>query len=359
LPSGHPDISKLQQSAFGTLTIKAVQGTEGGPKPVGDKVTVELYNSGHAINTAEAVLDADGSLVAENVPIGVPVQPVVKIAHAGAEYQGVGEVLEAAHPKQTIEVAVYETTEQEPAWTVKMRHVMLRPGHEPDTITVIEMLALENPADRAWLGKANPADGKRVTLELPLPAGARDIQLSGALHECCASVKYGKVINTMALVPGATEVQVSYVLPVAEGRAELTVTAPTSTGHLMLFGPDDGSTVTGEGLIAAGSANMAPGQGPTRYFMLPGMQAGKTLRVALAGIPKTKAAAATTEATVDETVKPPQQPAKASSLAALVGGACAVILVGGVLAIFLKPAAKTPAARARRLSEISNLKSQT
>jgi hypothetical protein len=104
---------------------------------------------------------------------------------------------------------------------------------------------------------------------------------------------------------------------------------------------------------------MAPGQGPTRYFMLPGMQAGKTLRVALAGIPKTKAPAtteATTEAAVDETAQP-RQPAKASSLAALVGGACAVIFLGGMLAIFLKPAAKT-SARAKRLSEISNLKSE-
>ena len=58
-------------------------------------------------------------------------------------------------------------------------------------------------------------------------------------------------------MPGTTQLQLNYSLPVKDGAAQIAITASVAIGHLMMFVPDDGSTVTGDGLISAGAGNVA------------------------------------------------------------------------------------------------------
>jgi len=350
LPQGHPEIGPARKAvAHGSLSLHATQGTAGGTKPAGDPVVIDLYSAAPTPQHFEGQLDASGTLVLPDITITGACQPLIKVTHAGVPYQGIGQVMDAAHTGEKVEVKVFDTTEQQPQWVMKMRHVIIH--RSPAGLDVIEMIMLDSPGDRVWLGTG---DGKepRITLDLPLPAAAQNVQFGDGLKAGNASVKDGRLINTAPLIPGTTQLQFSYTLPVGDGKAQITLAAPVATGHLMMFVPDDGSTVTGDGLIPAGSGN-APG-GTSRFFMVPSVPAGKELKVDfthLAG-PTTKAAAddggEPGTAQADSTGSPqadsgqaPTEPVRSrSSMPVIIGVGSAVLLVGGTIAIFARPAAK-------------------
>src|SRR5215207_3205199 len=98
LPAGHPPISgmpargimpgqKMQPAApsatqpamFGTLIVRAVQGTAGGPAVGELPVTIELHQGDQLMDKNEAKLAADGSLRIDDIPLALNVTPVVKV----------------------------------------------------------------------------------------------------------------------------------------------------------------------------------------------------------------------------------------------------------------------------------------
>jgi hypothetical protein len=190
---------------------------------------------------------------------------------------------------------------------------------------------VENPTDRAWIGKAG-ADGKRTTTVFPLPAGAADVQLAGGFHDCCVKTESDRIVNSMPLVPGNSQFRIVYTVPVKDEKAELALTAPAPVGHVMAFVPDDGSTVTAEGLEAGGVANM--GNGKTRFYKAKDLAAGATIKLSLSGI------TATVAPPTNEPTEPTIGSAAASGqIAKLIAGAGGLVIfvVGGMLLLIKTP----------------------
>ena len=216
------------------------------------------------------------------MPVDQPVQPLVTITHAGADYSATGEVLDAEHPNQKVEVAVYESTEKAPAWSVKMRHVMVK--STPEAVQVTEMLAVDNPSDRAWLGNTD-GKGGHTTFTIALPGGSKDVKLLSGSHDCCTTSADGKVTNAMPIVPGSSQYAISYVIPASGGKAELSITAPAAVGHLMVFVPEDSTTVTANGLNSLGTMPMENGQ-KMRCFMGMNLAAQQSVGVTISDLSK-------------------------------------------------------------------------
>jgi hypothetical protein len=344
LPKGHPDISQMrrpvvpqgpalatsQPAMIGTLTVRAVQGTKDGPAiAAGTSVVVELYQEDKVLDKREGKLDDSGVAKFDTIPVGLVVQPLVRVNYNGVDYEAPAGVMDGTHPDQQVQVAVYESTDVQPAWQIRMQHIMLQPTTQG--VQVMEMLAVENPTDRAWIGKAG-ADGKRTTTVFPLPAGATDVQLAGGFHECCVKTESDRIVNAMPLVPGSSQFRVVYTVPVKDGKAELALTTPAPVGHVMAFVPDDGSTVTAEGLEAGGVANM--GNGKTRFYKAKDLAAGATIKLSLSGI----------TASVDApTAEPPSGSggggAASGQIAKLIAGAGGLVIfvVGGMLLLIKAP----------------------
>jgi hypothetical protein len=281
LPAGHPDISKMQPSTqpagFTTLTVRAVQGTIGGPGVKDDSVRIEVLSQDHVAAKIETKLSETGEVSIGGLPVGPGFQPVVTVTHAGVEYRVIGEPVTAS--PQNLDVTVYETTDKPVGWEVRMRHVMLQPTEAG--VQVIDMLAIDNATDRAYVGTPG-SDGKPVTFELPLPANATDVQLSGAFHDCCTQIVGGKIINTMAIVPGNTQYQISYLVPMTGGKAEIATSAPAVTKQLIIFAPDDGTSIEAAGL-ESGISDM--GQKKVRYFKGSALPAGSNVKLTISGTP--------------------------------------------------------------------------
>jgi len=350
LPKGHPDISQMRKPAaggavptagatsrpvmIGNLSVRAVQSTKDGPAiPAGTAVVVELYQNDQILDKREGKLDQGGVATFDAIPVGLGVQPLARVNYNGVDYETAGNVMDSTHPDQQVQVAVYESTEQQPNWQIRMQHLMLQPTTEG--MQVMEMLAVENPTDRAWIGKSG-ADGKRTTTVFPPPPGATDVQLAGGFHECCVKTESDRIVNSMALIPGISQFRVVYNLPVKDAKAELALTTPAAIGHLMAFVPDDGSTVVATGLEAGGVANM--GNGKTRFYKAKDLAAGATLKLSVSGITATAAPAATEGATTTGTAAAATAAVSGQFAKVLAGaGGLVIFVVGGMLLLIKSP----------------------
>jgi len=275
LPKGHPDISKLRaastQPTAGTLKVRAVQGTAGAPPAGADPIIVEVYGNDQLIGKLDIKLDDDGTTTIDNIPTGPGYQVLARVTHAGVEFDG---VIEANNRSLQLSVPVFESTETRPDWNVQMRHLIVQPAD--DGVQVMEVIAISNPSDRAWLGEKPAADGKRMVFTVPLPADATKVQLAGGFHECCTKVENGRITNTMPLVPGVTQYQFSYVVPVKNGSADITATFAVPVKSMMVLVPE-GTSASAIGLEGPKTVNM--GNGNTQYFKGADLPANKEVKL--------------------------------------------------------------------------------
>jgi hypothetical protein len=320
--------------AVGKLTVTLVAGTAGGTLAAGEDVTVELFHRGIAVKKFEVKADAAGKVVGGDVPVMPPVQALVSVKHAGLLQQVVSPELNATEPEQAIEMKVFETTEEKPAWGVSMQHVIVEWKPEGDGVRVVEMIQTNTPGDRAWLGEKD-GDGRR-TLAIPLPAGAENVELGGSFDTAATKLADGKIVTGGALFPGRSEYRVGYTVPAKERAVTLEIGAPAAAGHLMVVVPEDGTKVTATGLGAGMVRDMGDHQ--VRMFAASDLAAGKTVSLAISGIPL---ASASDVGHDEETAA--AKPTRFTAQNITLGGAFLMVLVAIGMMLMRKPSAKKAA----------------
>jgi hypothetical protein len=290
MPPGHPSLEQMMAAGaasqpattapdlHGTLTLSVVQGSAGGPAIGATKASITLYHRGAALKQLDVELDAQGHAELTDLPVNPPVQPMVSIEHAGLLQQGLGPVLDAAHPSQKIEMKVYETTDQKPAWSVAMRHMIV--DYEGALVHVTEMLSVTSPADRIWRGE--PMGDRTVTIALPLPAGAKDVQLDAGFDTDLTEIAKGMLVTASPLFPGRNEVRFSYTLAATAGKVGLSIAAPVPVGSLMVFLPADQTKVTATGL--EGGDVMSMGDHSVRVYKEQNLPAGARADLEISGL---------------------------------------------------------------------------
>lgn len=285
LPQGHPPIEGMVPSPVMAqpvkveLAVRARQGTAGGPAVAGDEVAVKLYAGNELVKEIPAKLDEHGVATLEDLTIDRAVQALVTVNHKGVSFEAVGGVLNGQQKRATVDVTVYEPTEQAPPWTVKMRHVMVLAG--AGGLKVAEVVVVENPSDKAWLGVAGE-NGKRKTVAVQLPHDVAKVQIISGFDECCATLGHGELADGKPLLPGEQQFRYLYDVPARGGRAEVTLGAAAPTERLMVFLPDDGTTVTASGLESMGAMKM--GERSARALRAQGVAAGQTVGFAVEGL---------------------------------------------------------------------------
>lgn len=267
-------------AATGTLTVQALQGTSG-TQPVGAApVRVQLYSGNQMFRTLDGRLDEESVVTFPDLPLDVNARALVLVSHSGVTYTGVGPVMDAAHPEARVIVMCYDATEEAPDWTVKMRHVMI--DHHEHGVTVNEVIVVNNPTDRTWVGTVG-ADDKRVTTTFPVPMDAHSFALGRGFNGWNETRREnGKLINQLPLMPETTEMQFAYVLTTEDGKASLDITSPARAERLMVVLPTTLQVETPEGLEDTGAQPM--GDREVRSFVGGAMDANETLQIRLTGL---------------------------------------------------------------------------
>ncbi|MCA9285951.1 MAG: hypothetical protein KDA22_12080 [Phycisphaerales bacterium] len=268
------------ESALGAIAVRVIQGTPDGPPLGAMPLDIELYHRGQLIDTISTATDEHGVVLAENLPVGIGIQPIVRTRYGDLTYQVEGGVMDAAHRHQQIDLVCYEPTDQAPDWRVKMRHVIV--DQIPIGLRVTEVMVIENPAERTWIGAAGFGP-KRVTTAFLLPKGARDVTLGQGFHDwCCSTLANGALMNHLPLMPATTEMRYSYVLPAEDGHVTLDISAPAEVDSTMVLVPESLVPSAVRGVEAAGTQPM--GDGGVRFYAAGGMQAGARATIEFAGL---------------------------------------------------------------------------
>jgi len=236
----------------GTLAIRGIQGTQGGPAAGGDEVEVILVHRGQPVKQLKSRLDENGIAMIADIPVGVGVQPVVRIKHAGVLYQETGPMMEPATPRASMNITVYEVTDQMPQWKVLNRQVMA--ARVESEMDIVEVVTVENLGDRTWLGGPASSDGRRDTVVLGVPEEAEKFNLESGFHGwCCTAFAANSLHVQMPLMPGKMTYRFSYTVPIKEGRADLRVSSAAIADQTVVVVPDDGTVAETHQMQAAGT----------------------------------------------------------------------------------------------------------
>lgn len=182
------------------------------------------------------MLGDGGILEIHNLPLDTPFQPVVTITHAGVEQETVGPPMHKYQPAIELDMKVYESTAEKPAWTCGLRKITVEPVVIKGELRlqVTEVVGGFNPTDRAWAGQNG------VTLTIPLPRNAQNVQLGQGLAESNPKIISGSVptiTRGRAMQPGSTAYEFGYQLPVKNGAAEISFAVPAMTGLFAVYVP--------------------------------------------------------------------------------------------------------------------------
>lgn len=156
----------------------------------------------------------------------------VNLRYQGAEYD-VEVAYKPGEEKRSVDIPVYDSTDDPSALRVKEHHLIIEPGES--LLMVSEFLLVENKGDRAFIGY-RPADPQRkATLQFTLPKGAAELKYLSGLMDCCVVTMGSGFVDTMDVKPGVREINFSYTLH--PGSNEFTYMRPLDypSGGVNLF----------------------------------------------------------------------------------------------------------------------------
>jgi hypothetical protein len=282
LPTGGAMPAMPPTLVTGSIAVKVIQGTKGGPKIGPDEVIVELYGHGGKIFTSETKLDVHGVSMIEDLPLGVPFRPRVTVKHGGRSYTQDGEAMNAENPTQDITITVFETSDKAPEWEVVMWNVILQPL-EKGGVEVFETIVARNPSDAAYLG-APDADGRRVSVAFTLPEGAQNVQMGGELDASYASIVGNRLLSRAALKPGPSHFRLQYTLPTPGGEVSMNFVAPAAVKQIMVFVPEAYKEGVQSDILKPGQPGTIQHQ-PVQPYITSNVSTGQKIQFSLGGLP--------------------------------------------------------------------------
>jgi hypothetical protein len=274
LPPGHPTVITQRPTtgpvaSVGALKVTVKQGTKNGPSLAGHPATVDLYYQDQLLKTYEVKLDKTGNAMLKDVPVILPVRPLVRLVQGGVQYQTIGDPMDGYSPNQALEVTIYEATDKAPDWIVGVRQAMIIV--EDGGLRIMEMLRVGNLSDKTWLGVPQP-EGRRTTVWVALPDGIQQFQIEGSDKAFTRSAD-GKLKSVVPLMPGVSRMMFSYFIPAKNGQATATFTAPKDVQEMTVYA-EEGVKVKAEGLRVIPPHDMGTGETKSQMFRGTDLKAG-------------------------------------------------------------------------------------
>lgn len=333
-------LKAFESGTRGSLAIHVVQGTKDGPEIGALKFEVDLVHREHVLRTLTGTLSDRGLGMVENIPIGLPIRPVVRVKYANATYQDVAPQMDQSHTRASIDLTVYEATDQEPAWKFKQRTLAIAPL--PGELDIVETVDVENPEHRTWMGAPPDGAGRRATVRIPIVKGAREIELDAGFHGwCCSAVQDDVLVVQMPLMPGAKSFRFGYRVSVDADPMEVRATCTRPCDVLTVLVPMEGVNAKAIALMN-GEPRLVGGM-RVRTFEGFGVQAGTSAGVLLSALeaPKPPPVAAMPAA------RPHVRRSwwESASAPVVIAVGVGVVIVGGAILLYLKPPAGKPGRR--------------
>ncbi|MBI2942273.1 MAG: hypothetical protein HYY04_17730 [Chloroflexi bacterium] len=277
-------VAAAQGAQPGTIRVQVANRSPGGPV-AGLLVHLRTTIDGRGRVVGQVLSDETGVAQFDRLPLA---SYQAEVERDGGRYRSAVISLSAATPHQEVSVVVYDAS-GDPLTIQVERQTLVVAGVEGSApqAAVIELLTIQNPTDRAYVGDrvADPGVGLPPvysrTLRIPMPTGSTDFvpRLGLPADEMVPIV--GGWASRLPLPPGTTEVSYSYRIGYAFGLLLLDRELPYGARQFNLLVPDVGLEVASPDLAPAGGLDL---QGH-RYAVYSGanLPPGKRVLVRIAG----------------------------------------------------------------------------
>lgn len=247
-------------------------------------VMLHILDQNYAdMNMLHGKSDLDGNFVFADVPFASDLRFAVMATFDGVTYSSKPVPADMASLSVSIDVPVYETTQNLEDVQVEQMHVLFELSS--DGLETKELYIVSNTGERTVKDAFDLGEGKFATLQFPLPLDADYVFFKPDDANRFIKLK-GRFADTDALIPGGrpSQLMVSYLVPFS-GERTYSYTAPMNVAQINLVVPEDaGLSVDGAGLTGPKSMTLQDGLSYQVYTYSP-LNAGQTLKVAFTGSP--------------------------------------------------------------------------
>lgn len=192
----------------GTISGTVLHGTAGAQVEQGTIITLHIVEMTHDRHRYETALAADGTYQFTDVPIIPDSGYFVSMAYGDGTYNSQFAMLTPDNPALTLDLTVYETTNDDSVIHVNMLLTQIDVVDDA-TLRIAQMISVTNNSDRLYVDRG--ADGQDVSVRLPLPDG---VQLAAGNNMSRFMLADGVLYDTRPVLPGADHrFTVTYTAP--------------------------------------------------------------------------------------------------------------------------------------------------
>ena len=261
----------------GRIEGRVVNGSAGGAVPADAKLTMHIIQDRSKVGERVVHADGEGRFAVDGLATASNVFYFPIVDYGGAIYYPERPIFFDDGTVKATEITVYEPTRSADGLTFE-RSNMLIMSVIPTQMTVMEMGAVVNRTDRAYVG-----DDLGRTLHLVLPKGATNVATQAGLPPDTLEALPDGFATTDPVRPGRRELAFSYQLPFDAATLDVTRTQALPVETFTLYVPENGIDVVSSGLRLQGSAEL----GGQRYqqFVAQGVPPGGEVAFRLTGLP--------------------------------------------------------------------------
>jgi LPXTG-motif cell wall-anchored protein len=193
----------------GTIEGQVINDTENGGSVDSQEVILTTYLGEEEMETESTTTASDGFFRFLEISTEPGLSYDVEVLYQEVEYRSERLVFDDDNLIKSIELIVYDTTENPEVIEMELAHIIIYV--ESDILQVEEYLLFINESDKTYVGMISSNDESiRESLKFTIPKGAAELKAGYGLMDCCIIITENGFIDTMPVLPGPKEVVYSY-----------------------------------------------------------------------------------------------------------------------------------------------------
>ncbi len=236
----------FEVSGPGVVTGRLIQGTENGPAPQQAEVTLNIYQQANLLTTRSATVGAGGRFEFENLPVDEGYYFLAETEHRAIRYTS--PILAFSGPdfsegrvgpeRIDTSLPVFESTSDPTGILVGRANWIIE--HDPGRLLVGQLFTFDNRSDRTFIGTEDDQFDSPVTLVIPLPESAQEVEIQDGLVGESYRLRQQVLYDTRPVLPGdgSRQIFVRYRLTYTDESARISFPVPYETELLNVLVAD-------------------------------------------------------------------------------------------------------------------------
>jgi hypothetical protein len=195
----------------GAIVGKVINASSGRTPVAGAEVVLRIQLDGRFVPLEETKADAAGRFAFRNLAVGPQYWYLPGASRGGVHYPGPRIQLAPRQPRAELELCVHDAISAPSPLVIASQQIAIRPA--PGALFVTEVMVVENPSSKAYVGLTAEEGNEPVTLQLAIPPDFDRTTFEKEFFGRRFSLFNGRLVTGIPWPPGRMELKFTYVLP--------------------------------------------------------------------------------------------------------------------------------------------------